>query len=389
GNELSFQELLDFYGYEASDPLSDPDGENNSSDTEQCLSSKQSEEPEHLSLELEEIPPSLLPSKSPNLFPCSPGNKEQQTPVIAVGEKEIISGSQAQIPNLHCTPPTERDCEGKDQLLWDPNVLPEQEVEEYLVQVHELQHRARGGYSHEADLVWDNEQALYELVKCEFNIEEALRRLYFNVKVVKGGLNAWSKDEQRNFEHGFRVHGKNFHLIQANKVRTRSVGECVQFYYLWKKSEHYEVFRQTRLGKRKAGNQISVEYEFNLPESECPLKLRESSIRGGSIEQTGDGVGSNSLKDTTCKCNKVHCSCRLIQVSGIDSTKHHQEVPTVTGDLINLRFSHQTMPLLPGLKAQDASSFSMAEMSLSDFLTPSLLCTASIPNLSFQASHMD
>ena len=29
---------------------------------------------------------------------------------------------------------------------------------------------------------------------------------------------AWSEEERRNFEHGFRVHGKNFHLIQANKV---------------------------------------------------------------------------------------------------------------------------------------------------------------------------
>ncbi|XP_036027092.1 uncharacterized protein LOC118571870 [Onychomys torridus] len=61
-------------------------------------------------------------------------------------------------------------------------------------------------------------QALYELVKCNFNVEEALRRLRFNVKVIRDGLCAWSEEECRNFEHGFRVHGKNFHLIQANKV---------------------------------------------------------------------------------------------------------------------------------------------------------------------------
>lgn len=95
-------------------------------------------------------------------------------------------------------------------------------------------------------------QALYELVKCNFNAEEALRRLRFNVKVIRGehvapafpalrschvldtadatvlfllfadGFCAWSEEECRNFEHGFRVHGKNFHLIQANKVRTLS-----------------------------------------------------------------------------------------------------------------------------------------------------------------------
>lgn len=31
-------------------------------------------------------------------------------------------------------------------------------------------------------------------------------------------LCAWSEEECRNFEHGYRVYGKNFHLIQANKV---------------------------------------------------------------------------------------------------------------------------------------------------------------------------
>lgn len=36
------------------------------------------------------------------------------------------------------------------------------------------------------------------------------------------------------------------------QVRTRSVGECVAFYYMWKKSERYDFFaQQTRLGKRK------------------------------------------------------------------------------------------------------------------------------------------
>lgn len=43
-----------------------------------------------------------------------------------------------------------------------------------------------------------------------------------------------------------------FLLIEIFQVRTRSVGECVAFYYMWKKSERYDFFaQQTRLGKRK------------------------------------------------------------------------------------------------------------------------------------------
>lgn len=41
-------------------------------------------------------------------------------------------------------------------------------------------------------------------------------------------------------------------LNQIFQVRTRSVGDCVAFYYMWKKSERYDFFaQQTRLGKRK------------------------------------------------------------------------------------------------------------------------------------------
>lgn len=36
------------------------------------------------------------------------------------------------------------------------------------------------------------------------------------------------------------------------QVRTRSVGELVQFYYLWKKSERHDLFaNKTRLEKKK------------------------------------------------------------------------------------------------------------------------------------------
>lgn len=65
-------------------------------------------------------------------------------------------------------------------------------------------------------------------------------------------MSLWSEDECRNFEGGVRCYGKNFYLIQQNKVRTRSVGELVQFYYLWKKSERHDIFaNKSRLEKKK------------------------------------------------------------------------------------------------------------------------------------------
>ncbi|GAB5567421.1 mesoderm induction early response protein 2 isoform X2 [Prionailurus iriomotensis] len=180
--------------------------------------------------------------------------------------------------------------ENDDQLLWDPNVLPEREVEEFLYRaVKRRWHEMAGSQLPEGETVKDSEQALYELVKCNFNAEEALRRLRFNVKVIRDGFCAWSEEECRNFEHGFRVHGKNFHLIQANKVRTRSVGECVEYYYLWKKSERYDYFsQQTRLGRRKYGPSGATDVDQDLDSSDPDGRPHSSP----PLPPTADSLGS-------------------------------------------------------------------------------------------------
>uniref|UniRef100_A0A4W4E0Y5 Mesoderm induction early response protein 1 n=2 Tax=Electrophorus electricus TaxID=8005 RepID=A0A4W4E0Y5_ELEEL len=171
-------------------------------------------------------------------------------------KKEIMVGSmyQAETPAGLCKyKENERVYENDDQLLWNPEFLPEHTVVEFLTEACRRTGEETGVDAiPEGSHIKDNEQALYELVKCDFDTEEALRRLRFNVKAAREELSVWTEEECRNFEQGLKAYGKDFHLIQANKVRTRSVGECVAFYYMWKKSERYDFFaQQTRLGKRK------------------------------------------------------------------------------------------------------------------------------------------
>ncbi|XP_031419231.1 mesoderm induction early response protein 1b isoform X2 [Clupea harengus] len=170
-------------------------------------------------------------------------------------KKEIMVGSmyQAETPSGLCKyQENEKVYENDDQQLWNPEFLTENKVVEFLTEASRRTGDERGVDAiPEGSHVKDNEQALYELVKCEFDTDEALRRLRFNVKAARE-LSVWTEEECRNFEQGLKAYGKDFHLIQANKVRTRSVGECVAFYYMWKKSERYDFFaQQTRLGKRK------------------------------------------------------------------------------------------------------------------------------------------
>lgn len=144
-------------------------------------------------------------------------------------KKEIMVGSmyQAETPVGLCKyKDNEKVYENDDQLLWNPECLPEGKVVEFLTEASRRTGEERGVDAiPEGSHIKDNEQALYELVKCDFDTEEALRRLRFNVKAAREELSVWTEEECRNFEQGLKAYGKDFHLIQANK--------------------------QTRLGKRK------------------------------------------------------------------------------------------------------------------------------------------
>lgn len=284
-SDVPLEELLALYGYEASDPISEHESEGSSPseladnlpdmtlDKEQIAKDLLSgEEEDETQSSADDLTPSVTSHEASDLFPhplrsnsieddkelsLTDEDSEEDDSILSNDcKKEIMVGPQYQAP----IPPfiskyrqNEKVYDNEDQLLWDPYVLPERRVEEYLYKaVKRSREEKMTETLPEGILVKDSEQALYELVKCNFNAEEALRRLRFNVKVVQDELCAWSEEECRNFEHGLRVHGKNFHLIQANKVRTRSVGECVAYYYMWKKSDRYDYFaQQTKFGKKK------------------------------------------------------------------------------------------------------------------------------------------
>ncbi|KAI4809692.1 hypothetical protein KUCAC02_018558 [Chaenocephalus aceratus] len=102
--------------------------------------------------------------------------------------------------------------ENDDQLLWNPECLPEGEVVEFLTEASRRTGEEKGVDAiPEGSHIKDNEQALYELVKCDFDTEEALRRLRFNVKAAREELSVWTEEECRNFEQGLKAYGKDFH----------------------------------------------------------------------------------------------------------------------------------------------------------------------------------
>ncbi|XP_072172818.1 mesoderm induction early response protein 1-like isoform X2 [Diadema setosum] len=143
--------------------------------------------------------------------------------------------------------------ENEDRLLWDPNKLQAADVERFLDHVHQPLPGVQGLKALPTGChIRDDERALYILLQCGHNVEEALRRHRMQMAPPADEMSLWSEEECRNFESGLRTYGKNFHLIHQHKVRTRSVGELVQFYYLWKKTARHDMFaNQSRLVKKK------------------------------------------------------------------------------------------------------------------------------------------
>jgi len=166
--------------------------------------------------------------------------------------------------------------ENEDKLLWNPHSVTEKDAEGFLAKSQEsllIQNNSQqqptgnsgqvaaaggaGGNNAMAGLplgahVRDDEQALFLLLQCGYNSDEALRRRRMSGVPHTDTMSLWSEEECRAFELGLRLYGKDFHMIQQQKVRTRSVGELVQFYYLWKKTERHDVFATaTRLEKKK------------------------------------------------------------------------------------------------------------------------------------------
>lgn len=198
-------------------------------------------------------------SKMPSTYSYSSRKNDKSDSTIGLPlRKSIMVGSsyQASIPELIKKPPyndKKTRYYGDDKLLWSPCKLSDKEVEKYLASVHKINFEKTRGISAIPRGVHtrDDEQALYLLLQSGYNVDKALQK----IKATPSSNDTsshWTEEECKSFESGIRIYGKEFFLIQTNKVKSRSVGELVQFYYLWKKTERHDVFaNRAKLEKKK------------------------------------------------------------------------------------------------------------------------------------------
>ncbi|XP_029582226.1 mesoderm induction early response protein 1 isoform X3 [Salmo trutta] len=238
-------------------------------------------------------------------------------------KKEIMVGSmyQAETPPGLCKyKDYEKVYENDDQLLWDPEFLPEGKVVEFLSQASKRTGEEKGVDAiPEGSHIKDNEQALYELVRCEFDTEEALRRLKFNVKAAREELSVWTEDECRYFEQGLKGYGKDFHSIQANK--------------------------QTRLGKRKYSLHPGVTDYMDrlLDETESATSSRAAS----PPPTTSNSSTSHSEREDGSSSHNGLVSHNLGSGEASQSSTGANEVKAESVQFNGLTSPHPSLDVLP------------------------------------------
>uniref|UniRef100_A0A8C2WBQ1 Mesoderm induction early response 1, family member 3 b n=1 Tax=Cyclopterus lumpus TaxID=8103 RepID=A0A8C2WBQ1_CYCLU len=279
----------------------------------------------------DDLTPSVTSHEATDFFPrtlrCKWLTPEKVFPEIMVG-----SQYQAEVPSGLCHyKDGEKVYEDEDELLWSPSKLPENKVRTFLCDVLSRTTNEKTGCDKPWMHVRDNEQALYELDKCNYNIREALERHCIRVKSSKEKSPPWSEEECKNFEHALQMYDKNFHLIQKHKVTTRTVAECVAFYYMWKKSERFDFFvQQNRFGKKKYSSYPGVTDLMDrlVDEAEGLAVDSSSSVcsgagGGGRLETTTDQqlslLNSITASDLTALSNTVATVCNPTDVGCIDS----------------------------------------------------------------------
>eukprot|EP00795_Rhopilema_esculentum_P003206 gene3206-1521_t len=144
----------------------------------------------------------------------------------------------------------------------------------------------------------NKEYAAHILHRTRGSIKEAVRLLLSRRHILRAddpnadyhytGSTRWFAKERLKFREAYRTKGKNFNLIQK-EIGTKSVKQCVEFYYLWKATN--------REGFRARTRYVEVESEQDEEETSTPSVFETSQLTG--------------LTEASFQCDYPQCNARF------------------------------------------------------------------------------
>ncbi|XP_076255294.1 nuclear receptor corepressor smrter isoform X3 [Rhynchophorus ferrugineus] len=134
-------------------------------------------------------------------------------------------------------------------------------------------------------------------------------------------LNIWTASEKETFKEKYLQHPKNFYQISQALGERKSVSECVQYYYLSKKTENYkqllrknkrdklrERLRSTRNNPQKVNNSANLPVIDNLSTGVTTRLQREQQQRTGGAARTAEASTAAAAAVTADAANSGNSS---------------------------------------------------------------------------------
>ncbi|KAL8219900.1 UNVERIFIED_CONTAM: hypothetical protein K2H54_035967 [Gekko kuhli] len=156
------------------------------------------------------------------------------------------------------------------------------------------------------------ELAVHCLHEAQGNILEALEMLLLQgpqkppchplANYHYSGSHLWTPAEKQLFRKAFSVHKKDFYQIQK-KIQTKTVSQCVEYYYNWKKILKFDCGRSQVVEKRSRKEQDEVEEEkaaCSPKKRHCQPPKQESKLKPRTYKKAGQSAFSpaGSMKET-------------------------------------------------------------------------------------------
>ncbi|XP_029114160.1 ELM2 and SANT domain-containing protein 1 isoform X1 [Scleropages formosus] len=246
---------------------------------------------------------SLLRSSSCDITPPVLSAVNEATPVSIEPRINVGIRYQAEVPDLRDLTAAQRD-QHQAELVWAP--LPEPESKSaQLERVDDLTRLACssalcGGGTNQ-------ELAMHCLYECKGDILGALTLLLLKNPIFSkthplgdyhySGSDSWTSAEKKGFNKGIAVYKKDFFMVQK-MVSTKTVAQCVEFYYSYKKQ--VKIGRNGTLiyGDRESPQAFAAEVEVDVKSSQRLESRKEGEDKSieGSCDRRQDCSPSSVSK---------------------------------------------------------------------------------------------
>ncbi|XP_025902061.1 transcriptional-regulating factor 1 isoform X1 [Nothoprocta perdicaria] len=251
-----------------------------------------------------------------SVIPVTPGPGEQTVePRINIGSR-----FQADIPELQDRLLMEKDVH-KATLVWKP--WPELENKVFQQRVEDLLNMScssvlPGGGT-------NSEYALHSLFEAKGDIMVALEKLLLRKPVrLKchplanyhyAGSDKWTHQERRLFKEALSTYSKDFIFVQK-MVKSKTVAQCVEYYYTWKKILRLGRKHRTRLEKKReecltSGEEEVLEEDEEVEEDRKEERELQKSPEPPAIPLVGPidlpALQSLTLSSSSFICEMPNC----------------------------------------------------------------------------------